>query len=160
MAGDLFIEDLSFDQFQLLTDAHGTAARHIYHANRGWHSCENVLRTRLQAGPPSSRAGLPAHAYVTFSSADRAQIAAFVTASAINKGRLGNVLDKVSRPRGLVSENPHLSSWYGPMATGLDKVDLLVDALNFGNVIIEYYKFNGIPILSARTGAGWATHDE
>ena len=119
------------------------------------------------------RVGLPAHGYVTFNSWDRNQVAGFVTASLINKGRLGNVLGKVSRPLGLVTENSRLGSWKNPLSAndpnqakdpnvnasqGLANVDILIAALEGGPVIIEYYKVDESPILFARPG--WARNDE
>jgi hypothetical protein len=156
MAADLFIESLSYDQLRFLKDAHGTVGEVIYHADRGWHQYEHVLRTRLAAGPPSGRALLPAHGYVTFKATDRTDLAHYVAASPINKARLGNVLEKVSRPLGMVTANPGLGAW-NP-ALGLGRVDILIAALNGGNVIIEYYKVDGSPILTVHTG--WQKVDE
>jgi hypothetical protein len=69
------------------------------------------------------------------------------------------VLDRVSRPLGLVAKNANLNDW--DALQGVGRVDLLMAALNMGNVIIEYYKIEGDPILSARAGwAGWAMHNE
>ena len=121
----------------------------IYHADRDWYTYENVLRTRLAAGPPSSRVHLPAHGYVTFKASDRTDTANYVAANPIHKARLGNVLEKVSRPLGMVSANAGLAAW-NP-ALGLGRSDILVAALNGGNVIIEYYKIDGSPILAVQT---------
>lgn len=108
-----------------------------------------MLRARLAAGPPSARALLPAHGYVTFKATDRTDVAHYIGASPVNKARLGNVLEKVSRPLGLVTANPGLVAW-NP-ALGMGRADILVAALNGGNVIIEYYKVDGSPILTVHT---------
>lgn len=156
MAGDLFIENISCNHFNFLKDAHGTEVQDIYHADRDWRTYEDVLRTRLSGNPPSNRAHLPAHCYVTFEGKNRSETTKYVTASPINKARLGNVLEKASRPLGLVTANPNLNAWNATL--GLGRVDILIAALNKGSVTIEYYKYEGSPVAIVHTT--WAKHNE
>jgi len=156
MAGDLFIENISCNHFNFLTDAHGTEVKDIYHADRDWRTYENVLRTRLASGLPANRVQLPAHCYVTFKATNRTETSTYVSSSPINKARLGNVLEKVSRPLGLVAANPNLNNWNGLPA--LARVDMLIAALGRGSVTIEYYKYEGSPVAICHTG--WAKHNE
>ena len=154
MAGDLYIQNISYDQFQTLKAAGGVVEEAIYHADRGFAEYENVLNTRLAAGPPSNRVHLPAHGYVAFRAANRGTTQGYVTG--VNRLKLGNLLEKVSRPLGVVTANANLTAWNATLGPG--RATLLANALNNGNVIIEYYKYDGSPILFVQTG--WAKHNE
>ena len=155
MAGDLYIQSISYDQFQTLKAAGAVVEEAIYHADRGWAQYENILETRLAAGPPSNRVNLPAHGYVSFRAANRGATQGYV-ANGMNKLKLGNLLEKVSRPLGVVTANANLNAWTATLGAG--RADLLAAALNRGNVIIEYYKYDGSPILTVQNG--WAKHNE
>jgi hypothetical protein len=154
MAGDLYIQDISYDQFQTLKAAGGVVEEAIFHADRGFAEYENVLNTRLAAGPPCNRVNLPAHGYVAFRAANRGVTQGY--AAGVNRLRLGNFLEKVSRPLGVVAANANLNAWNATLGPG--RVNLLAAALNNGNVVIEYYKYDGSPILFVQRG--WAHHNE
>jgi len=155
MAGDLYIENIAYEQFQTLKAAGAVVEEAIFHADRGFYEYENVLQTRLAAGAPSNRTNLPAHAYVAFRAANRGTTQGYV-ANGMTRLKLGNVLEKVSRPLGVVAGNPNLNAWNASL--GPARANLLAAALNQGNVIIEYYKYDGSPLLNVQKG--WAKHNE
>ena len=155
MAGDLFILNIAYEQFQTLKAAGGVVEEAIYHADRGFAEYESVLNTRLTAGAPSNRVHLPAHGYVAFRATNRGTTQGYV-ANSITRLKLGNVLEKVTRPLGLIAANGNLNAWNASL--GPQRADILAAALNNGNVVIEYYKYDGSPILFVQSG--WAKHDE
>lgn len=153
MAGDLYMENIGYDEFNTLQAAGAVVGQAIYHADKSWNTNKSVLDDRLAAAAPSARQNLPAHGYVTFNAANRHATTAYAGLG-INKAKLNNLLTKVTRPLGLISANANLAGW-----PGADPAAMLLAALNLGNVIIEYYKYDGSPILYVKKN-DWATHDE
>lgn len=146
MAGDLLLINMTYNDMQTLKAASGAEIKTIYHSDKSWAEYHNVLESRLDDGPPSNRTDLPAHAYVTFSSGNRSELEDYCN-DKIQKARLNDVLKKLSRPLGVVTANPNLDGW--PGGGDWDSAsNLLIYAVNRGNVIIEYYKVDGSPIMN------------
>ena len=154
MAGDLYIENISFDEFRVLEDSGAVIDRNIFHADKSWHRYQHVLRERLPLGAPSNRVNLPAHAYVRFEGVNRQALATYM-GDRINRARLNNLLDKCTRPLRVVSAHPRLNNWG---RRGENHADMLLEAVNLGNVTLEYYKYDGSPVLFVQTG--WTKHNE
>lgn len=149
MAGDLLIVDMPFETKQTFEAAGATVGQQIFHANRTWSSTHGNLEGRLGLGGPANRVQLPAHAYVTFAAANRAQVAAYC-ANATQKAKLNNHLVKLIRPLGVVAANANLAGWPGAGWDGA--ANLLIAALNQGNVVVEYYKQDGSSVLDVFGG--------
>lgn len=138
MAGDLFIQNITFNQVKMLTDAGGTQTKTIFHSDRSWSADQHVLTAQLAPTAANNRTHLPPHAYVTFSSANRAAIRTFVQSST-NPLRFKDFFATVSRPLGVVANNPNLAQWN---AVNANRVAIFLDALDHGNVTLEYYLFD------------------
>jgi hypothetical protein len=144
MAGDLFIENITTDQCKMLTEAGGEAGEIIFHSDREFNDYESVLRAQLVDGAVTTRHHLPAHSYVTFKASKRDTLSAYAS-NKMQALRLDDFLKKCSRPLGLVSNKASLAGW--PGATALSATTIFVAAVTQGNVIIEYYKFDGRTLL-------------
>jgi hypothetical protein len=155
MAGDLLIENISFDQQLTLVEAGGIVGTDIFHADKPWRQYKPVLDQRLVGGGPNRRADLPAHAYITFNASNRAALEKYCN-DGVKKARLSDLLKKCTRPLGVVSANVNLAHWPGESWDG--PANSLMAALTRGNVIIEYYKVDGSPILDVHRD--WKQHDE
>jgi hypothetical protein len=153
VAGDLYVENITYDQFKVLGEAgaefgvSGTTEGAVFHADKSWYEFQDVLKERLSAGAPSDRRNLPAHSYVAFRASNRQAVQVFAK-DPFNKARLNNFLAKCSRPLGMVAGNSNLQNWPGAGWDG--PVTTLLTALDFGNVIIEYYKYDGSPIMNVQ----------
>jgi hypothetical protein len=159
MAGDLLIVDISFNQKQTLEQSGATIDKAIFHSDKSWGQFSHVLEERLRLGPPNNRRNLPAHAYITFNSANRHVVDRFCQ-DRTQKARLNDVLVQLARPLGVVSNNPNLGNWPGNN-TWDGAANLLLDALTRGNVIIEYYKQDRSPIMDVfGKDPNWKKHPE
>ena len=144
MAGDLLIVDMSFETKETFMAAGATLGTQIFHCDKSWSSNHANLEGRLALAGPANRVGLPAHAYITFFAANRQNVAQYC-ADKVQKAKLNNHLVKLSRPLGVVSANPNLGAWSGAGWDGA--ANLLLAALQAGNVVIEYYKQDRSPIV-------------
>ena len=138
MAGDLFIENLSFSQKLTLTEAGAVDGLQIFHADRPFSAQGLAGRLALP-----SRVGLPAHAYLTFKGGSDLQ--GDYKTNGIYRLRLNDILVKCSRPA-FMSQKASLNGW--PGVGQLSAVLMLEQALQGGSIIIEYYKYDDRPILT------------
>ncbi|EAQ65613.1 hypothetical protein MED121_08613 [Marinomonas sp. MED121] len=145
MAGDLLIENLTFDEKDTFQSAGATIVKSIFHSDRSWGQYQNILNQQLTAPPPARRANLPAHAYITFDANNAGLVQAYCD-NKVNKAKLNNALVKCSRPLGVVSANPNLANWPGN-GTWDAAANIILAALANGSVVIEYYKLDGAPIM-------------
>lgn len=166
MAGDLYIESFSNTHLQVLQTIGASQPQAIYHANRPWNDYQNRLndpaygrqglaRDNPNSVAPANRVNLPAHAYINFESANRQAIRTAV-AQGNNRQQLAGVLTAVSRPLGLVSNKAALATWN--TATGDQRVTMLLNTLDSGTMIIEYYKVGISSVLLVYPN--WARHNE
>ncbi|KVU50969.1 hypothetical protein [Burkholderia ubonensis] len=158
MAGDLLIIDMPFETKATFQAAGATVEQKIFHSDRSWGTNRDILEQRLPltlAGP-ANRAGLPAHAYVIFAAAKRQQVATYC-ANPVQMAKLNNHLVKLCRPLRVVTANPHLAQWPGVGVNGA--ANLLLAALNQGNVVVEYYKQDGSPVIDV-FGKTWQLNQE
>ncbi len=150
MAGDLMIQNLTYNQRTTLIEAGGTADLTIYHADKPWSDGALDSRVSSQNG---TRVGLPAHSYITFKGG--AGLSGDYSGDRVKQLRLDDILRKCSRPA-FVSQKASLNGWPGVGA--LSAVNILVAALPLGSIIIEYYTFDGKAISSVFTE--WSKVDE
>lgn len=157
MAGDLYIESLTDTHLQTLQAIKATQPEAIYHADRPWDAYQNKLhdRTANNSLPPANRKELPAHAYINFEAANRLAIQEAV-GQGNNRLRLANLLEVVSRPLGLISNKAALANWQA--SNGDQRVTLLLDALNRGSIVLEYYKVGICSVLLRYPN--WAQYNE
>ena len=166
MAGDLYIETLNDNFWVTLKQVGATAVEAVYHANRPWTEYQGRLndpkygsqgraRSAPDSSAPAQRVNLPAHAYINFEAANRDDIRAKV-AQGDNRQQLASVLSAVSRPLGLISNKAALADWQ--TSNGDQRVTLLLNALEGGTIILEYYKINIASVLVAFSS--WQKYNE
>lgn len=153
MAGDLFIQDISSVELAVLTAAGATLTKKIQHSDRPWATYQNRLMEQLQPNTQNNRVNLPAHAYVTFGSggSTSSTLNAYVS-DPVNSQKLKDVLVKLSRPLGVVSNKAYLAGWPHDPPPGdspqLPQIRLLSVIQNTGPVVIEFYLVDGIDLLT------------
>ncbi|BAZ33090.1 hypothetical protein NIES4074_56000 [Cylindrospermum sp. NIES-4074] len=145
MAGDLFIMNITEDEMNVIIQAGGQIERSIYHANRDKAEAWTKLEIQLTA-QQQKRVGLPPHAYIRF------------TRNQYKKSALlENFLAKVSRPLGVVTNQPALQNWN---QTIHNRADYLEQALEKIAVILEYYKYGNQKLLDAPFAKDFKRIDE
>lgn len=140
MAGDLFIENLPSKAFYFLMAAAGENGfqKVIHHANRPWAENEHRLREQL-IQPTQNREHLPPHAYIQL---NKSTLESFLKEDS-NRQKFNGLAARLTRPLGIVSQIAALEEWDG----SADKAQLLLDALDKQNIIIEYYATDGTPLM-------------
>jgi hypothetical protein len=134
MAGDLFIMNITEDEMKVIEKAGGQIDRNIHHSNRVEPEAFNTLRNQLNANK-QNRNGLPPHAYIRFTRNNY-----------IQSPLLENFLAKVSRPLGVVTNQPTLSDWNQIIH---DRTKYIAQALEKITVTLEYYQYGGKDLLKA-----------
>ncbi|MBD2499858.1 hypothetical protein [Anabaena azotica] len=142
MAGDLLIVSIESEDLTLLREAlKGDFQQEIHHSNRDTQDAWNLLNDRLkQTQGPANRKGLPPHMYISFIQIDSKVI------TDIQKGKLSNLMMKITRPLGVISVKQDLDAWETTQQ-GRDRLDLLIKATQKQKIIIEFYKVGGVHVL-------------
>ena len=126
MAGDIYIKTLSYDDVSNIERCHGVLDRSVYHADQ---TNFGVLDQALLAGA-QIRVHLPAHCYFTF---DRRT----PNIDKISLTRLSKILQRTSRPPGIVKVKRGLDHW--DRATDVEKAGLLWAEIQGGPIKLEFY---------------------
>lgn len=136
MAGDLYIENLTSDELDLLAIAGGCMIKVVFHGDKSWEEAHLILEQRLLLPAPrfNNRTGLPPHAYVEFPA----------TTSDRDTGdaNLQALIGRLRRPLGVVLHTSHFADWN--TKSDAEKVACLTRARN--KFCIEFYKLDGISV--------------
>lgn len=149
MAGDLYILNLTSAELDILQSAGAVLDRTIQHANRPWATNQGRLTAQL-ATNVNNRAGLPAHAYITFSKANIGALLAYISKQS-TADALRRILEKLSQPLGIVSNKAYLANWPGVpngASPSLPQTRLYSIIDSTGPVIIEFYQVDGTDLLT------------
>jgi len=130
MAGDLLLQNLTYNQRSTLIEAGGVQTMSIFHSDKVWDKGLG-LSTFLKSGS-ASRVGLPPHSYITF----ERELSATYRTDKMLRLRLDDLLRKATRPA-FVSVKASLAGW--PGVGPLSAVLILEAALPLGKIIIEFY---------------------
>lgn len=133
MAGDIYIETLSYDDIANIERCGGALETSVFHADKNDFS---VLDDRLKA-TAQNRKDLPPHCYITFNknSTDKLKILG-----------LSSILKRTSRPAGIVKIKQGLVNW--DQSSDVQKAMLLWGELQNGPIALEFYK---VGLWSVRT---------
>lgn len=125
MAGDIYIESLSYDDIENIERCGGVVEKKVFHADR---SNFSVLAERLTAAV-QNRKDLPPHCYITFQKNGT---------DATRLLRLSSILQRTSRPAGIVKMKQGLINW--DASNDVQKAKLLWGELQSGPIALEFYK--------------------
>lgn len=129
MAGDLYIETLSGYDIENIEKRGGQLEQSVFHADKDTKFNFTILDARLVSNV-QNRNDLPPHCYITFDSRN--------IRDKIEVLRLSSILQRTSRPLGIVKNKASLNNW--AQLSDVQKAQCLWDAIQNGPIKLEFYK--------------------
>lgn len=126
MAGDIYVEALSHDDVANIERCGGILEKSVFHSDKADNA--HILEERLSA-VSQNRRELPPHCYITFNKNSTDKIQAL---------GLSSILQKTSRPAGIVKIKQGLATW--AQSSDVQKAMLLYAEIQNGPIKLEFYK--------------------
>lgn len=128
MAGDLFIETLSYDDLERIQRCGGILQASVFHADQDSEQNFAILNTRLSEAQ-QNRKHLPPHCYIEFNKN---------SIDLKNMLVLSSLLDRTSCPAGIVKIRQAFANWAA--LDGGEKAVCLHGVIQNGSITLEFYK--------------------